>query len=281
MTEDTTLYILDHGWLECDRRLHYPLDTIGTRDNPNPEIPWERIPTFSLLVEYPDATIAIDTGSHPRGMDDYWPDSLQNTVPWVYDDESLYHNRLSALGYSFDDIDAVVQTHLHNDHAGNLERYAEQQTPIYCHRAELKWAFYMANVFSTADERGAYVPADFTHEGLDWRPLSGNRGKIHPDLEWIHLPGHTPGTIGLLLTALDEPVFIIGDAIFRNGNLHPEPVPPAVNWDHSEWQTTTVPRVRDTISNSAPNSIFGHDPLNYNEYGSFPDVQIIGETTFD
>jgi glyoxylase-like metal-dependent hydrolase (beta-lactamase superfamily II) len=275
-----TLTILDHGYLESDHRSVYPRHNPATRQNPNPRVKWHRIPTFSLLLEYDSRLVAIDTGSHPDGMDDHWPAGIQDTVPWFADPEDHFRNRLDQVGYAPSDMDAVICTHLHNDHAGNVGLFADLNVPVYTHRDELEHAFFVANVMETG-EREAYVPADYCHEGVDWQDLQGESGKLFDGLEWVHLPGHSPGTIGLLVTALPEPVFVVGDAAFRRGNLLPEVIQPGVNWDHAAWQTVAVPRMLSMIDDQDPNCIFGHDPETYNDYGDYSGVSIVGETEFN
>ncbi|NHN49018.1 N-acyl homoserine lactonase family protein [Halostella sp. JP-L12] len=274
------LYLLDHGYLEVDVRFHFPLQNLATRSNAESEMDFIRIPTFSLVYEDDERTVVVDTGGHPDGMDGYWPDWLQETVPWTHDEEHLFENRLEQVGLAPGDVDAVVQTHLHNDHAGNLRLFADEDVPVYAHRDELEWAFYAGNVFQDPLDRSAWVPADYTHDGLDWRPVEGDRGEVVPGIEWVHLPGHAPGMIGLVFTELEEPVFLVGDAAFREGNVFPETVQPGANWDHGMWADVAVPRIREVVADREPNAIYGHDPETFDRYGDYPGVEQVGDTTF-
>ena len=273
------LYLLDHGYLEVDVRFHYPLTNLATRSNHSPTTEMIRIPTFSLVYEDDANTVVVDTGGHPDGMDGYWPEWLRETVPWTGDGEHLFENRLEQVGLAPGDVDAVVQTHLHNDHAGNLRLFDGTDVPVYAHREELEWAFYAANVIREPAARGAYVPADYEHD-LDWRPLTGDRGRLVPGVEWIHLPGHAPGMTGLLFTRLDEPLFLVGDAAFREGNVFPDAVQPGANWDHGEWADVAVPRIREVVDETDPNIVYGHDPETFDRYDGYADVQQVGDTSF-
>ena len=64
------------------------------------------------------------------------------------------------------DVDLVIQSHLHFDHAGGLEWL--RHAPVLVQREELAFAFY-----PPVYQREVYVRDDFDH-GLDWRPLEGD-----------------------------------------------------------------------------------------------------------
>jgi glyoxylase-like metal-dependent hydrolase (beta-lactamase superfamily II) len=274
-----TLHVLDHGCLEIDRRLHYPLDGLATRSNPDPDVVRETVPAFSMVYEGDGLTLGIDTGPHPEAMAGHWPEHRRERTPWLHDDDDGYERRLESAGFRPADLDAVVQTHLHGERAGNLDLFADAGVPVYAHEEELEYAFFAAHALD-GDSRGGYVPADYTHDGLDWRPLAGECGRIDDGIEWRHLPGHAPGTVGLVVTETPEPVLVVGDAVVREGNLRPEVVQPGRNYDHAAWADVTVPRVLDTLEEYDPNAIYGQDPERYGVYAGYPGVEVHGETVF-
>ena len=63
------VYILDNGWLECDRNWMVAMSVHGTRENPNPRAQWTRIPVYAVLVDHPDGKIrSYENRYHARVM---------------------------------------------------------------------------------------------------------------------------------------------------------------------------------------------------------------------
>jgi len=64
-----------------------------------------------LLIKTPDLNIIVDTGIGPR-----WDE--KNKAIYGIDRKPTLHESLEKLGITEDDIDIVINTHLHFDHAG-------------------------------------------------------------------------------------------------------------------------------------------------------------------
>ena len=94
-------------------------------------------------------------------------------------------------------VEKIVTTHQHRDHWGAL--------------AEVKAATGAITVAHPLDAGGIPVPTD---------ELVSDEGVIRfgsVELEAIHLVGHTPGSIALLLHASDRPHLFTGDCLFPGG----------------------------------------------------------------
>ena len=94
-------------------------------------------------------------------------------------------------------VEKIVTTHQHHDHWGALE--------------EVKAATGAITVAHPLDAGGIPVPTD---------ELVSDGGVIRfgtVELEAIHLVGHTPGSIALLLRASDRPHLFTGDCLFPGG----------------------------------------------------------------
>jgi glyoxylase-like metal-dependent hydrolase (beta-lactamase superfamily II) len=114
---------------------------------------------------------------------------------------------------------AIILTHGHVDHAGNVDVLArEWNAPVYAHALELQ---YLAG-------RSEYPPHDPTVGGAmallsRLFPRGGQRAVTTPVLplsntipalpewEWVHTPGHTPGHLSLWRPA--DRLLLAGDAI--------------------------------------------------------------------
>jgi glyoxylase-like metal-dependent hydrolase (beta-lactamase superfamily II) len=94
-------------------------------------------------------------------------------------------------------VEKIVTTHQHHDHWGAL--------------AELKASTGAATVAHPLDSGGIPVPTD---------ELVDDGGVVRfggVELRAIHLVGHTPGSIALLLPGSDRPHLFTGDCLFPGG----------------------------------------------------------------
>jgi glyoxylase-like metal-dependent hydrolase (beta-lactamase superfamily II) len=130
-------------------------------------------------------TALIDTGT---GMDDHIEKSVEK-----------------ALGGR--KLDFIINTHAHFDHcAGNRRFNAEVMIHRDDARELLSGRFY--GTYKFFDDE---VPLKF-----DRLLLAGDKIELgHAVLEVIHTPGHTTGSISLLLE--DDKILFTGDTLFTNG----------------------------------------------------------------
>jgi glyoxylase-like metal-dependent hydrolase (beta-lactamase superfamily II) len=94
-------------------------------------------------------------------------------------------------------VEKIVTTHQHRDHWGAL--------------AEVKAATGAVTIAHPLDADGIPVPTE---------ELVSDEGVVRfggVELQAIHLVGHTPGSIALLLRASDRPHLFTGDCLFPGG----------------------------------------------------------------
>jgi glyoxylase-like metal-dependent hydrolase (beta-lactamase superfamily II) len=94
-------------------------------------------------------------------------------------------------------VEKIVTTHQHGDHWGAL--------------AEVKAATGAVSVAHPLDAPGIPVTSDELVDDACVVRFGG------VDLQAIHLTGHTPGSIALLLRASDRPHLFTGDCLFPGG----------------------------------------------------------------
>ena len=151
--------------------------------------------------------------------------------------------------------EAIILTHAHFDHAGNVEWLAKHwDVPVYAHRQEMPY------LTGGAD----YPPADPTPGGaicflsrffpmsgydlvdrVDLRTLEGEEGDV-PGLngwKWMHTPGHTQGHLSLFRDF--DRLLVAGDALAtmdmddwtaqftRRRELSRPPTPVTTDWQAS------------------------------------------------
>jgi N-acyl homoserine lactone hydrolase len=112
-----------------------------------------------------------------------------DTGPYAY--RPILQGRLRRAGIDPAEVTKVVLSHLHWDHAANADLFAAAD--VLVHRRELEAA-------DRAIGRDWAIP-EYTVRALRrlrLHPL-GAEIDLAPDLRIVELPGHTPGSIGLLV----------------------------------------------------------------------------------
>ena len=248
----TTLRVLPLGSSDVDQ---------GALLLPGVAAPGTRVvtPVYAFLLELSDALVLVDTGMNPvhigqpgTGFD---PWLAANLTPQMSEADSLAA-RLAAAGLRPADITAVINTHLHFDHAGNNALFAG--VPIYVQRAHHEQALGNA-----AYPNHLWNLPDLRYELLD------GESELFPGVELILTPGHAPAHQSLLV-ALESGrrVLICGDAILSRANI-----------EHDNWATQADPavarasaaRLIELAERHDAFMIFGHDPVQMHELSYAPD----------
>ena len=173
----------------------------------------------SYVVRSGGRTVLVDTGI------------AQGYATWLRAARQL-PDRLRAAGVSPEEVETVVFTHLHPDHVGmNLQQAGGQYRPTFpraryiSHRAD--WdTFHQPEVQAAlAGLAGAYVEQTLTPlESLGVLDLADGERSLTEELTLLHTPGHTPGSMSVLIVSGDERAIIVGDAL-----AHPAQV------EHPDW----------------------------------------------
>lgn len=250
-----TAHVLSCGAMHTDLTwlLLQPGRAIANRSNPAKPAEWVDCPTHAVLVDHPDGRILWDT-SCPRDWEERWgPTGLQEFFP--YDgvgEEEYLDSRLTQLGLAPGDVDVVVMSHLHFDHAGNLRAFADAGARLICHAREYEHAYSFDGLFS-----GAHLKTDY--EGAEFETVSGDT-ELFPGVTLLETPGHTPGTMSMRLDLADTGTMIFtSDAVYMKASYGPPPVGAAIVWDNQAW-LRSVEKIRNIAERSDATVVFGHDP---------------------
>jgi glyoxylase-like metal-dependent hydrolase (beta-lactamase superfamily II) len=133
----------------------------------------------AFLLHDGDGLTLVDTG--------YGPDDAERIV-----------SRIEAIGRTVSELKSVVLTHAHGDHVGGLARLREI--------ADFAVISHVDEAAAIENRSGAPVD-DVVRDG----------GRIEglPGVTVVHMPGHTPGSIGLYDARSKS--FLAGDAILSAG----------------------------------------------------------------
>ena len=174
------------------------------------------------LIRSEGRTIVVDTGVGPSSL---------GLAIWIGAGGEL-PDRIRAAGVALEDVQTVVFTHLHPDHVGwNLQQDGDTFRPTFprarylAHRAD--WETFHRPEVQQAMEGVAprYVQETLTPlESLGALDLTDGERSLTSEVTALHTPGHTPGSMSLLISSGGERAIIVGDAI-----AHPAQV------EHPDW----------------------------------------------
>ncbi len=248
-------HLLDRGRIHAD--LNFALDgtAVATHDDPNPDLEYAEFAVWNLLIDGPEATILWDTGSHPAA-ESRWPAPLYQAFAHPDADDRDLETALGEAGYAVDDVDCVVQSHLHLDHAGGLYHFEGTDVPVYVHRRELAHAYLSARTEAGGD---AYLAGDFDRE-LNWRVVDRRRRQLVDGIELLHVPGHTPGLLGAHVERDGEDLLVAGDAAFLAANYEAERSMGASLLYDSRAAADSVAFLKDVERRHDARVLYGHDP---------------------
>jgi len=232
------LYALQNGFMGAPRALLFYGDFSAAPT---------QIPVTCYVIRTTDAVILYDTGVSPRAV----PGLLRNDPLARFTDEDLLVHRLDRLGLAPGDVDLVVLSHLHYDHAGGAHLFPKSELVVQ--KDEYSYAHYPASFFAPF-----YYRKNFDLPGYRWRLLDGDT-ELAPGLTALRTDGHTPGHQSLLVQLpRTGPVILTADACYWLEHAQRQRVPGVV-WNptlalHSIKRITTLARLLGA-------RIFpGHDP---------------------
>lgn len=272
--EKTKLYILPLGYIENDLALNLALHNQATIDEKNKRAEWTRVSSIALLISHPKlGWVLIDTGSHRDAMVDRWPEANRKLTPLIRTEEDMLESRLAEVGLKPSDIDLLILTHMHLDHAGSLDTFKNTKAgkKVYVHELELKQALFDVFKENKFECVNGYIKSDFVDiPGIAFYPVYGDV-KLAKDLELIWLPGHTPGLFGFMITLADSGTIIYtSDAINSSKNYGPPIRISGVVYNAVDM-AKSIERVRNLEMLYDAKLIFGHDLENFNTLKKTPD----------
>ena len=137
--------------------------------------------------------------------------------------------KLAALGIAPAAVDAVLVTHAHVDHINGLidadgaARYPNAELVI--NAAETAFWLSEENVARAPEERREYfgIARRALAPYRDRTRLVNDGAEVLPGVTARHLPGHTPGHSGYMISSGEQSLLIWGDVVHLPGIQFPRP----------------------------------------------------------
>jgi len=166
------------------------------------------LPVSSALLRHSQANVLFDTGCHPAVPDDpegRWGGLAKLMTPIMQPGEHVLTG-LAEIGLSPDDIDVVINSHLHPDHCGCNAFF--RKATFLIHADELTAAR------APGSESAGYLAAEWD-QPLPIDAITSQRDVFADGrIVLLPLPGHTPGSLGALARLDRSGMFLLaGDTV--------------------------------------------------------------------
>ncbi len=215
-----------------------------------------------LLVETPDALVLIDNGvGNKEDLKFHEIYGIENAGA-----PSRLEDALRTAGFQSADVDVMIDTHLHFDHAGgNTYREADDHG-----NGPVRLAFPRARYYVQHGEwefahrqneriRASYLPHNFdpVFAANRFELVHGER-EVVPGITVMPTPGHTPHHQSVLIRSEDETAIFLADVMPTSAHV---PLPWIMGYDVEPLVTMETKRTLVELARREDwLLIFEHDP---------------------
>lgn len=223
---------------------------------------WWTIPIVGYLIQTDEGrNILVDTGMDKVHVEN--PDATFGGTPFgevlkvEMSDEDYVVNRLAELGLEPEDIDILVATHFHFDHAGNTRDFTGSEIVV------------QEDCYQDIMRPDARYPRDtYDIPGLRWTRIEGDV-EIAPGVTLLKTPGHVPGHMSLAVDLPETGKVIVGiDAIYVQDNLDKD------TWGayrDPEAARASARRLKEMAERDDALLLYGHDPSQWQTLKKAPE----------
>ena len=226
----------------------------------------------NYLIDTGDEVILVDTGL-PAGTPEEVPD--EKSPLYTGKDICSYMEAFSALGYKPEQVTAILLTHKHADHSGELKSFPNAQIFVNEHEADAMELQGLDNL----------VPVAFTDGPYKNFPESQ---KIADGVWYIRAEGHTKGNALVVVEDAEEGLFymIHGDITYTDEALYANKL--SVVYEDKDAARETLDRVRAFVTANPTVYLSTHTPLGVEnleakrvvDLENPPETIPVGELTF-
>jgi len=229
-------------------------------------------PINAYVIEHRDGLVLFDTGQDRASVTEagYFPGGATGFLygrlaRFDISAEQTLTAGLDQLGYAISDVKTVVISHLHQDHIGGLAELSHADIIV----SQAEWG----TLSSPLPELRGLMRRHIDLPGLRWRRVtpeptedsglapfrSGHDLFGDGSLVVLPTPGHTPGSVSLLVRRPGQPtLMMVGDVSYDAHVLKAGHVPGVGNRRHLREATAMVNEMRQRYPGLA--ILPAHDP---------------------
>lgn len=212
-------------------------------------------PAWAVLIRHPTlGNVLYDTGHSPaflqgemqRVLYDY---PIRGIVP--------IQKALAQVGLTPGDIDQLILSHIHFDHAGGLAAFAGTQAfrHVLVAEADLKQAWWSV----TTGQKGPYIRSLFDLPGIRFETIRDTTW-LAEDLDLFVQQAHTPGALGMILKTQHHGTLLTTSDTLATAESYQHDLPPGTAAPAVEAAFhANRRRVQALAAEYQATLLFGHD----------------------
>ena len=227
------------------------------------------LPANMFIIEHANGIALFDTGNNVAISDgkckSYWSAFWCDLLKPSQKREDVIDSQLKKVGFSPDQVKAVITSHAHLDHMGNVKLFPKAVHILQ--KKELYQAWWPEK-FQGRQGDGAFVMADFDGpaRGFNYLELEGDYDVFGDGSVIVFpTPGHTLGhQSARVKLASGKTILISQDAIWMQENL--DGYPAGLNYSVKDYNNS-VNRLKMMRDLENADLFFGHDQDQYKAGG--------------
>jgi N-acyl homoserine lactone hydrolase len=240
-----------------------------------PSLPKEKareitIPVNMWVIDHPKGLVVFDTGNNVAISDgkcrSHWPAGFCDQLKPSQKRDDVIDMQLKKLGFQPEQVKAVITSHAHLDHIGNIKLFPNAVHVIQ--KKELYQAWWPEKFQGRTPGSGAFVLGDFDGPARDFNylELEGDHDLFGDgSVVILSTPGHTLGHQSVKVKlASGKTIVMAQDAIWFKENM--EGYPAGLNYSVKDYNNS-IQRLKMARDLENGELYFGHDPDQYKAGG--------------
>jgi 4-pyridoxolactonase len=246
------VYLLDNGTLMLDKSF------VTWNHNQGIEF---RFPVYAIFIDHPEGKIMLDTGFDKEWVDRKLPFEKPTQTP-----DQTIEAQLAKIGVKPEEIDIVVNSHLHFDHCSGNKLFP--QAKFIFSKSELRHSFV-----PDPWERLGYDPDLVNIPGMKMELLDIGESEyeIASGVSAILTPGHSSGHLSFIVRPGDghQPLVFPMDVAWTRHNLEAK----VMMGLHSDPEDLlrSMQKIENLAKRIGGKIFISHDPEEYPTYKLAPE----------